>query len=149
MKEEFVMNVQKFNLPVLEFGLTNNELELFNFLLHHFQEKEFSPRDVADKGMVKSSDFYKKLYDKNILNKNNENKNYSLNESYIQSKIDKYNLEKKKFLEENKFEEKIKHCEIMFLTCLILGFGLIFPWFFCPDYFRKREYYKNILSKLT
>ena len=63
-------------------SLTDKEFELFLTLTTYFSDKTFIPREVAAAGCAVSTSIYNNLYNKNVINKN-EDKTYSLNNSFI------------------------------------------------------------------
>ena len=110
-----------------KFGLTDTEFKLFAFLALNFENKTFTQREVAEAGCVISSAVYANLYNKNILNKH-ENNTYSLNLQYI-NKIGE------QFIQENK-----KGHSIVFH----LFFGWIVLWIPAIYYTCSKKHYWHI-----
>lgn len=63
-------------------GLTGKETELFMAIISNFKNQTFTMRDIAAVGCPMSATIYNGLYNKNVINKN-ENKTYFLNEAFI------------------------------------------------------------------
>lgn len=76
------------NIPVSQtwivnrLGLTPKESELFMAIVASSPNTPFTQRDIAAAGCAVSNTIYTNLYNKNIINKN-EDKTYSLNNSFI------------------------------------------------------------------
>ena len=63
-------------------GLTDKEFELFVFLTTNFNNSNFIPKEVAEKGLPMATTVYSGLYNKNVINRNTD-KSYCLNTSFI------------------------------------------------------------------
>lgn len=63
-------------------GLTDKEFELFVFLTTNFNNSNFIPKEVAEKGLSMATTVYSGLYNKNVINRNTD-KSYCLNTSFI------------------------------------------------------------------
>ena len=72
-------------------GLTPSESKLFVTAMNTFGEKAFTSRDIAAAGCPVSSSIYTGLYNKNVLNKN-EDKTWSLNVPYINKVGEEYKM---------------------------------------------------------
>lgn len=70
------------NWIVNRLGLTPKEGELFMAIVTASPNTPFTPRDIAAAGCAVSNTIYTGLYNKNVINKN-EDKTYSLNNSFI------------------------------------------------------------------
>lgn len=76
------------NIPVPQswmsehLGLTAKETELFMAIINNSKNQTFTMRDIAAVGCAMSATIYNGLYNKNVINKN-EDKTYSLNTDFI------------------------------------------------------------------
>lgn len=108
-----------------KFNLTENELELLNFVVNNVESlnEEFSMHDISCKGCVISNTYYNKLYDKGLFLKPSRGK-YSLNVELLE-KLAKEKQEKDMELEriaKEKAERKMKNKERnkkIFKVCFI------------------------------
>lgn len=102
-------------------GLTPKESELFMAVVQ-FGNQPFTPRDIAATGCAVSSSIYTNLYNKNVLNKN-EDKTWSLNCAFINQVSKQYQTQRAQYL--NKLNEPKGHSLILHI--LFGGFVFWIP----------------------
>lgn len=100
-------------------GLTPKESELFMAVIP-FGNQPFTPRDIAATGCAVSSSIYTNLYDKNILNKN-EDKTWNLNCTFINQVSEQYQIQRAQHL--NRINELKGHSLILHIL-----FGVFVLW---------------------
>lgn len=102
-------------------GLTPKESELFMAVVQ-FGNQPFTSRDIAAAGCAVSSSIYTNLYNKNVLNKN-EDKTWSLNCAFINQVGEQYQTQRAQYL--NRINEPKGHSLILHI--LFGGFVFWIP----------------------
>ena len=87
-------NVVPQNWIVERLGLTDTEAKLACAAINTFGNRNFTQREMADAGCVVSSQIYTNLYNKNVLNKN-EDHTYCVNVPYINRIGAEYHIPRK------------------------------------------------------